>query len=274
MGIRFRCPNGHKLNVKTFQTGMRGICPYCGAKFTVPAESTLPPSEKPQPAEQLEDAEQAGELGDTGQPPPQPVIPETTKPPPPAQQPSSEQPAAEQPARTKKPQPADPLTEEPDTLWYVRPPSGGQFGPAGGDVMRQWIKDGRVTADSLVWREGWQDWVEAVTVFPRLALVRWLPDDDAKKPPPPPKPRPQKPSPARPGEEAQSIEAPKAVGPFVESRPDGERSRVKSEAAKRGGGRRRPRSAREIKQRRVNLVIGLSVLAVAMAGILTWVLLR
>lgn len=36
MGIRFTCPNGHKLNVKTFLAGKRGVCPQCGAKFVIP----------------------------------------------------------------------------------------------------------------------------------------------------------------------------------------------------------------------------------------------
>ncbi len=40
MGIRFYCPNGHKLNVKAFQAGRRGICPYCGTKFLIPSQST------------------------------------------------------------------------------------------------------------------------------------------------------------------------------------------------------------------------------------------
>lgn len=267
MGIRFRCPNGHKLNVKTFQAGMRGVCPYCGAKFTVPAEGTQPPSDQPERGEQLDDGKQ-GEAGNVGQPPPQPVAQQTTATPPESQPPTASQP----PTRDKKAALSSPLTEDPDALWYVRPPSGGQFGPADGDAMRDWIKDGRVTADSLVWREGWPDWVEAVTVFPRLALVRWLPDDKAKKktPPPPPPPPPKK----RPGKEEGPSEAPPSVEPFVDTTVDGKRTSRKSELAKRGGGPRRPRSAREIKDRRVHLVIGLSVLAVTMAGILTWVLMR
>ena len=36
MGIRFVCPNGHKLNVKAFLAGKRGICPDCDARFIVP----------------------------------------------------------------------------------------------------------------------------------------------------------------------------------------------------------------------------------------------
>ncbi len=39
MGIRTTCPNGHKLNVKAFLAGLRGICPHCGASFTIPTES-------------------------------------------------------------------------------------------------------------------------------------------------------------------------------------------------------------------------------------------
>jgi hypothetical protein len=39
MGIRFQCPNGHSLNVKTFLAGKRGICPECDARFIVPLES-------------------------------------------------------------------------------------------------------------------------------------------------------------------------------------------------------------------------------------------
>jgi hypothetical protein len=39
MGIRFLCPNGHRLNVKTFLVGQRGICPECDARFIVPTES-------------------------------------------------------------------------------------------------------------------------------------------------------------------------------------------------------------------------------------------
>ena len=42
MGIRFYCPNGHKLNVKEFQAGRRGICPFCGARTQIPTQSTRP----------------------------------------------------------------------------------------------------------------------------------------------------------------------------------------------------------------------------------------
>ena len=34
--------------------------------------------------------------------------------------------------------------------------------------MRGWLTEGRIGADSLVWREGWHDWQEASQVFPQL----------------------------------------------------------------------------------------------------------
>ncbi len=63
---------------------------------------------------------------------------------------------------------ADPIGEAPEAVWYVRPPSGGQYGPADGEIMRRWLDEGRVGADSLVWREGWPDWKTATSVFASL----------------------------------------------------------------------------------------------------------
>ena len=37
MGIRFQCPNGHKLNVKADLAGKRASCPECGVKLVIPA---------------------------------------------------------------------------------------------------------------------------------------------------------------------------------------------------------------------------------------------
>ena len=64
--------------------------------------------------------------------------------------------------------PADPLAEAPGAVWYVRAPDGGQYGPAAADVMQSWLAEGRVSPDSLVWREGWRDWQQAAGVFPQL----------------------------------------------------------------------------------------------------------
>jgi hypothetical protein len=39
MGIRLQCPNGHKVHVKAFLAGKRGVCPQCGARFDIPADA-------------------------------------------------------------------------------------------------------------------------------------------------------------------------------------------------------------------------------------------
>ncbi len=162
MGIRFYCPNGHKLNVKTFQAGQTGICPVCGAKMQIPLESTRPSSREqrrnapvtarvPSPADgprRVPATSAAGAAGATAADPPGGQNQQTAAPPPRA--------AAARAA-------ADPLAAE--ATWYVRPATGGQFGPATSEIMRIWLAEGRIAADTLVWRDGWRDWQEAQRVF-------------------------------------------------------------------------------------------------------------
>ena len=209
MGIRFYCPNGHKLNVKSFQAGKRGICPYCGAKIEIPTQSTRPGSKEEKQQLQREEAQAATE-GATPVAGPQGGVPvgglpdeEATRgttdipegaPARPALDPEASMPSAEvmvpdeaavaaplevpavdvgaAPAAaesvTSTPGGSDPLAEAPHVVWYVRAPGGGQFGPAAADVMRNWISEGRVSPDSLVWREGWRDWQEASATFREL----------------------------------------------------------------------------------------------------------
>jgi len=255
MGIRFFCPNGHKLNVKEFQAGRKGICPYCGAKFQIPLTSTRKSShgrngedEASEAGARAVEAAQADPPATAGPAPvigagaqPAAVRPATSQPVSPVSTPAqpigsmppgaqgaaaipgalpgavpatsipaspNQAPAAQAPLPTSQPAMAaqgvmpggvgaapvagptatawqgapaaaastmpppspapDPLAEAPQMVWYVRPPSGGQFGPAMGEVMRSWIVEGRVSGDSLVWREGWRDWQEAGEVFPQL----------------------------------------------------------------------------------------------------------
>lgn len=233
MGIKFRCPNGHKLNVKSFLAGKKGICPHCGTKFVIPDEAEQDDAEDVMgqdvadvggvalaigaPAKSVTDtvafqpviAKPTGSsLGDvtvaaspaiksvsvvTAAAPTIPigvaVAPVVPDDPIPVQQPVAvpitpvQTPAAvpvgivpvaipTSPVTPVIPSMAnDPIAEAPNAVWYVRPPSGGQFGPARGDIMRKWLGEGRVSADSLVWRDGWTDWKSAAIVFPQLAPV-------------------------------------------------------------------------------------------------------
>lgn len=71
------------------------------------------------------------------------------------------------PPTSLPPQPALPraLQVASDGKWYVRPPSGGQYGPAASGTMWQWLVENRVGRDALVWTEGWPEWIIAETAF-------------------------------------------------------------------------------------------------------------
>lgn len=144
MGIRFYCPDcGRKLNIKEFLAGKLGICPYCDARVRIPLVSQLP-----------EGAPKYRPVGATVSVATSAMVAEPDH--------------ADQPASQMAPAWSDPIAENPDALWYVRIPSGDEFGPARGEIMRRWLNEGRVGPDSLVWREGWTDWKLAGPVFPEL----------------------------------------------------------------------------------------------------------
>jgi hypothetical protein len=219
MGIRFFCPQGHRLNVKSFLAGKRGVCPDCGASVDIPMQSDARAASKRKRVKGGNDDEdgvkatavlerpEADQVEiDISLPTPQPPSHDDFAIPPSLELPSTALPSdvpsekvtvvstpqyafetvrpAPSPngvplpavaapigvavAATVSPVVADPIAEAPMAIWYVRPTSGGQYGPARGDVMRKWLGEGRVTIDSLVWREGWTDWRAAAKVFPDL----------------------------------------------------------------------------------------------------------
>jgi len=155
MGIKFHCPQGHKLNVKAFLAGKKGICPKCGTKLRIPeaSEPELLDSEDDESdgSDAVVKSNGAGEVAAVANGP-APAAPAVS--------------AA--PAMAAVASANDPIAEAPAAIWYVRPPTGGQYGPARGDVMRKWLSEGRVSSDSLVWREGWTDWQNAGKLFPSL----------------------------------------------------------------------------------------------------------
>jgi hypothetical protein len=162
MGIKFHCPKGHKLNVKAFLAGKKGVCPKCGTKVRIPTTS--------EPGLVDSDVEETDETGSSpvksngsGA-----VSAATLTAPAPAAPAVSAAPATAASAQAATATADDPIAEAPAAIWYVRPPTGGQYGPARGEIMRKWIAEGRVSSDSLVWREGWTDWQNAGKLFPTL----------------------------------------------------------------------------------------------------------
>lgn len=146
MGIRFLCPNGHKLNVKGYLAGKRGICPQCDVKFLVPTVSGGMAVE----ADESEEVESTPSVDNkVAQKVDAPLAAEA-------------QPAATAvvppPVPSSAAPPAPSVADEPAVLWYVRMASGEQFGPADTEVMQGWVAEGRVPADSWAWRTGWADW--------------------------------------------------------------------------------------------------------------------
>ena len=117
MGIKFLCPNGHKLHVKAFLSGKKAICPKCGVRVVVPADG-----------QQVDDAQldadsasSAAEAADS-----QATSESATQSSANSSAADAASPAA--PGSTM----ADPIDDAPTAVWYVRPATGGQFGPASG----------------------------------------------------------------------------------------------------------------------------------------------
>lgn len=54
-------------------------------------------------------------------------------------------------------------TSEP--LYIVRPPSGGEYGPAGLDTIELWISQRRITGETMICKDGSFEWKKAKEVF-------------------------------------------------------------------------------------------------------------
>lgn len=199
MGILFQCPKCERpLNVGDQFAGQPGLCPNCRKSISVPAESEIMHAEfqtrlnvwsRQQQMDDLESGSIDITSGDSAT---------LASPAPPASQrkpKTAKTPLTAAPVVTLKPidvggvagiatesqKVADGISTKfssgaPDLLgdsgqavWFVRPPSGGQFGPASAKLLRQWIHEGRITGDSFVWCEGWDNWQIAGDVFPVIA---------------------------------------------------------------------------------------------------------
>jgi hypothetical protein len=170
MGIKFLCPNGHKLHVKSYLSGKKAICPKCGERVVVPAEDGVIAE-----VDAADDSTNAGSssLVDVTETQTLTVSAKTSASKRAADNGSQQPPDSHAGGKSTgdlKPG-VDPITESPSSVWYVRPATGGQYGPASGEIMRGWLKDGRVGASSLVWRAGWSEWRSAAEVFPQLGAM-------------------------------------------------------------------------------------------------------
>jgi hypothetical protein len=186
MAIRFQCETCNRpINVKREMAGHRGICPHCNREVPIPHESRMTDdawrsarvswfSDHPSASSSnsrlsgIGGAVTAGSAATSVQVNSQsaakflsqnfgPVATDSNPIPKPLVGPAD--------------MPQDPFAESPDAMWYVRPSSGGQFGPASANLFRQWMGEGRVSGDSWIWRQGWEDWQPAFRLFPNLAVT-------------------------------------------------------------------------------------------------------
>jgi hypothetical protein len=199
--ILFACPKCERpLNVAGKLSGKSGRCPHCQVAIVVPLSSQIAPEEfrqqldawrRRQPdatASPKTSTRPAADLKTrkSGEPLTPPVVATAPATPDKKLTPPGTPLAAEVPEVTRVDSEGrkiadalsarlenavdDPLQDGDAVVWYVRPPSGGQFGPASAALLRQWIQEGRVTGDSCVWRQGWEQWKTAGSIFPETSL--------------------------------------------------------------------------------------------------------
>jgi len=200
MGIHFACHHcNHSLHVKDFQGGKRGRCPECKAPFRIPlkdASHSLALDDSPVNPDAMLTFSTSSRTSKTSKKSSSAISIETDVPtknsteksarPKKAKSASQKQSNVDQqtltpidkkvPVLSEKEMPAA-LSASLDAKWFVRPPSGGQFGPASPQLLMEWIAERRVTSDSYLWCEGMPQWQAATDLIPELV------SPDSRKPP-------------------------------------------------------------------------------------------
>jgi len=185
MGIRFVCHQcGFALHVKDFQAGKRGKCPNCKCSFRIPAtdssySTAIEDSEEDSGVASIREAFKKVKNSSATKLAEKPsdsvaISLELSS----IQEKSSRvsevvsSPKQDAKVRPKKlPESASVpavLAVDGGAKWFVRPPSGGQFGPADSDLLMSWIGESRVTSESFLWREGMEQWQLASELLPEL----------------------------------------------------------------------------------------------------------
>jgi hypothetical protein len=167
------------MHVKNHLAGKRGICANCQGKVGIPTVSTVEKPVKSGDDEPTSDINRApaidmlaASLARAAVDSPAVSNGATT----PASEPSNAGfvnpgflavPPVATPQSAARP---DPIAEDPTLQWFVLPVGAeSQFGPAAGSVLIEWIAQGRVAADTLLWRQDWPEWRVARDVLPQFA---------------------------------------------------------------------------------------------------------
>ena len=187
MGLVCQCPNGHRVKVKDHQAGKRGLCPTCGAKFSIPAVAGVEADGSHQP-EVVPDLSQ---LPLARFVPLEPAVVATL----PRAMPFGAARAAAaaaaaaaheslEPYAETMPLGADPLAagpadaapsplhpaiaDRPDLSWRIAYPGGEPSEPVDAVTMQDWLAGGQAEGTELVWRADWAEWLPVRGVFPEF----------------------------------------------------------------------------------------------------------
>ncbi|MDR2706726.1 MAG: DUF4339 domain-containing protein [Planctomycetaceae bacterium] len=170
MGIRFFCPNGHKLNVKEHLAGKAGFCPECGARLIIPLQSTRKSSKE---LNELKGRQEKESLGNAPNVNTVPVSSATPAHPKPLEinSASASTNVITTPAPISNPDEiTNPILQDQTVVWYVQVLGGERYGPVNGQTIHSWIQERRIEPSMLIWREGWTNWLEAKNVFTELEV--------------------------------------------------------------------------------------------------------
>ncbi|WP_147870474.1 DUF4339 domain-containing protein [Stieleria maiorica] len=177
------------MNIKSELAGRRGVCPECGTRFRIPladAEFSSPIA-TPRPAAAAIDTQATGI--EVNRVEADAVAEDFSASSPQAENASTEAAAAagtatatatssvtaagssptEDAEGTFAGEAPEILSGDSAATWYVRPPSGGQYGPATSEMLKIWIGEGRVAKTALLWKDGWPQWREASDALAEIA---------------------------------------------------------------------------------------------------------
>lgn len=186
MGIRFNCPHCNRaLNVKAAQAGLDGICPTCRQVVKIPDpafvgvdvvdsfqhESTQSDSDDNQdtaegldPVTRQESEQLEIDIGSPGSVPHRSKgrfrVPDNEE--------NRENFVLDKP--TQNLGAGDPILDAPNLIWYYRNKEQGEKGPLKSKAMVAELKQGKISQQTLVWREDWEAWLPAAKVFPQLIV--------------------------------------------------------------------------------------------------------
>lgn len=179
------------MHVKDFLAGKRGKCPHCGGSIRIPGngeEYSLPVSSEERSttndktsADIPERSSRASaEASETSAPVPVKISAVVSS----VDTSSVTSTSEASPSSVASTMPSV-IAEALNAAWYVRPQSGGQYGPAVGAVFWEWLKEKRVGESALVWREGWGNWQSASEVFSDFFASLGVNSGTIAKAPPP-----------------------------------------------------------------------------------------